>query len=616
MISVAVAPLEVAADAADPSLYESRKRSICIPLDMREFLAFFGALQTGPYVCSMNSFFETMRSSGYSPVVLRRAHPDSAMRADVMLVPSKKGYRLCVVQMGFDGTSRIAPEEDHVKHCFTTPDSFTSDGNVQLRDSWFDFQRQMFAGNLGGDAGNVPMSSRGKVLAQNSVSEVQLDAPDASDGGTATASKVQIFATGDPETRTHWLQQVRIAAHWDGDGKAKSVSAMSTPSVPSVTTVRTYHSCDRMSCLGCASLKLQALCYAAQQCSVVQCVGTVVNQNRPLCNVGLVLKSHADTVLSTSLGAWLIFTETYTSILDNALLGPSEGFGVEWVDDAFFGYVCTAKDMLGQGTAILTSSIGAALVTSEKKVRAMMDEGDISGALKHDISDDAFTAGVTMAMSGINSFMYQLVMLPLYILVAMQKTMVCTAKDVFAVFDETGFVVRVGRGDLQAASSVAAGVCLTEAFSSGLEAMGETDAPQDMADSANDVFKGFGNAAVTIKMEQDETARAKRYLDIVGSKKMGRGAAGGKFADSVRNSVSRGGKKAGTFFSMFKNTKVVKAIGGVFGKLQIKMPVHMIDSVLTYAIGVVSGMQDLVQVRLVGRPCSCACARVFVCVCV
>jgi hypothetical protein len=54
----------------------------------------------------------------------------------------------------------------------------------------------------------------------------------------------------------------------------------------------------------------------------------------------------------------------------------------------------------------------------------------------------------------------------------------------------------------------------------------------------------------------------------------------------------------------------------VFGKLQIKMPVHMIDSVLTYAIGVVSGMQDLVQVRLVGRACSCACACVFVCVCV
>jgi len=30
------------------------------------------------------------------------------------------------------------------------------------------------------------------------------------------------------------------------------------------------------------------------------------------------------------------------------LLGPSEGFGVEWVDDAFFSYVCTAKVCLTQ----------------------------------------------------------------------------------------------------------------------------------------------------------------------------------------------------------------------------------------------------------------------------
>jgi hypothetical protein len=43
------------------------------------------------------------------------------------------------------------------------------------------------------------------------------------------------------------------------------------------------------------------------------------------------------------LGAWLIFTETYTNILDAALLGPSSSMNIEWVDDAFFGYICTAK---------------------------------------------------------------------------------------------------------------------------------------------------------------------------------------------------------------------------------------------------------------------------------
>jgi hypothetical protein len=116
-----------------------------------------------------------------------------------------------------------------------------------------------------------------------------------------------------------------------------------SPSTLVKTTVVTYHSCDRRSCLGCATLKLQALCYAAQQCAVVSCVGTVVNQNRHLCNVGLVLKSYTEGTLSMMLGAWLIFTETYTKLLDAALLGPSDSASIKWVDDAFYSYICSAK---------------------------------------------------------------------------------------------------------------------------------------------------------------------------------------------------------------------------------------------------------------------------------
>jgi hypothetical protein len=44
-----------------------------------------------------------------------------------------------------------------------------------------------------------------------------------------------------------------------------------------------------------------------------------------------------------TLGAWLIFTETYTTILDAALVGGKNRLDIEWIDDAFFGYVCTAK---------------------------------------------------------------------------------------------------------------------------------------------------------------------------------------------------------------------------------------------------------------------------------
>jgi hypothetical protein len=70
-------------------------------------------------------------------------------------------------------------------------------------------------------------------------------------------------------------------------------------------------------------------------------------------------KSYAESTLSMMLGAWLIFTESYAKILDAALLGPNAEVNIEWVDDAFFGYICSAKDTLGQMTSIITSSVGA-----------------------------------------------------------------------------------------------------------------------------------------------------------------------------------------------------------------------------------------------------------------
>ena len=289
------------------------------------------------------------------------------------------------------------------------------------------------------------------------------------------------------------ITQVRIGVHSDSDAsdfqkRKRSVSSTSRHSVESVTTVVTLHACDRRSCLGCGTLKLQALCYAAQQCSVVQCVGTIVNQNRPLCNVGLVLKSYMDGVLAMTLGAWLVFTESYTGILDAALLGPSQNTNIEFVDDAFFGYVCTAKvsttagmnaassywlvdpclsqDLMGQATSILTSTIGAGITTGHRAALMASARSTSSTPGLREISDDAFTASVTMILNGVNAFMFQCALFPLYVLIATQKTIVCTANDVFGIFDATGFTVRVGKPELQKASDVSSGVCMTAFFES------------------------------------------------------------------------------------------------------------------------------------------------------
>jgi hypothetical protein len=153
------------------------------------------------------------------------------------------------------------------------------------------------------------------IVSQNSLTMVDMRALD--------VQKINFFATSSPGANTHWLRQIRIAMHPDDDEvRKRSVSSSSRFSQSVTTTIVTYHRCDRISCLGCKSAKLQALCYASKQCATVKCVGTIVNQNRPLCNIGLVMASYMESSTLMMMGAWSIFTETYGKILDAALIGP------------------------------------------------------------------------------------------------------------------------------------------------------------------------------------------------------------------------------------------------------------------------------------------------------
>lgn len=95
----------------------------------------------------------------------------------------------------------------------------------------------------------------------------------------------------------------------------------------------------------------------------------------------------------------------------------------------------------------------------------------VGAAGLREVSDDAFTASVTMVLSGVNAFMYQAALLPLYFLIATQKTVVCTANDVFGMLDASGFTIRVGKPELQRASDVASGVCLTAFFDAQVRAL-------------------------------------------------------------------------------------------------------------------------------------------------
>lgn len=67
-------------------------------------------------------------------------------------------------------------------------------------------------------------------------------------------------------------------------------------------------------------------------------------------------------------------------------------------------------------------------------------------------------------------------------------------------------------------------------------------------------------------------------------------------APSMGQAGSSSGGKQQTLFERFKSSKTLSKLKGIMGNVNLMGPIHMIDSLITYAIGVVSGMQDMAQV--------------------
>ena len=104
--------------------------------------------------------------------------------------------------------------------------------------------------------------------------------------------------------------------------------------------------------------ELQNLCYAAQQCGVERCAGTLVNMQQPLCNLGNVLvgELHGIRVLLT--GMWTAVTDNIIMIVELTHDRRRE-YEIKWPQDLVLKQSCTAKDTIVSTAASITSIFGA-----------------------------------------------------------------------------------------------------------------------------------------------------------------------------------------------------------------------------------------------------------------
>ena len=247
-----------------------------------------------------------------------------------------------------------------------------------------------------------------------------------------------------PHQSTGWLSELRVSG--------VSASAYASQSIP--VTVQVSQPCSVSSCIYCPDGEVQSLCDAVQECVVVNCIGTPVNMKRVLCQVGQTIADQYRESLALLAGSWGVFVDMYMILMKLSLQTGLTGIDIEWPDDRFFGYVCTLKDNNAHMISVLTSALNSVIQLSHSsQLYIQGGAGDI---------DPNFNALTTVQMTALTSLANQLFMAPIYMLIVSQKILMCRVNGLLAIFDATGFIVRVGKAELEQASSAMVGQCLTQ----------------------------------------------------------------------------------------------------------------------------------------------------------
>lgn len=254
-------------------------------------------------------------------------------------------------------------------------------------------------------------------------------------------------------TGWNWLQRIEYSLN--------SVSTVSSSFLVPIQ-ITPEGRCDEYMCTGCPSLVAQRLCQAYRKCALIRCVGTLVNEIRPLCAIGLTVASFGTETLQLYQGAWVIFSEMLVMIMKLSM-NPGNRLDITWPDDIFMGYICSAKDKNVELFSIATSILNSMIQLIKKPQSPQYRAGN---AISNDVD-----ASNTIQMTNFNAFLAQLTLSPLYSLIVMKQIMFCQLNGALAFLDNTGYSIRVTSEVGYNTSSMVAGACLTlsNAESSGYQ---------------------------------------------------------------------------------------------------------------------------------------------------
>ncbi|KAJ1466247.1 hypothetical protein T484DRAFT_1756794, partial [Baffinella frigidus] len=263
-----------------------------------------------------------------------------------------------------------------------------------------------------------------------------------------STSTFSLLVANHPMKRSMWLSDMRISRK---DGTISTQASMQRTAF-----IELQYACSINNCMGCVG-DVQRMCFVAQQCTIMKCIGTAVNMNRPLCGIGAIIANHMENMVSFMHSTWLILVDIFAQVIElstgYSTAKGSDGLSLVVLEEAFSGQVCETKDIILSSAGFLTSFINVFLNSYTLN----------TGSDPNVIAMNQYTDAVnTMTMTSITFLLGQLGLGLLYPVIAAKKALMCQGTDLFAMLDFTGLKVRIAQADTITATEALAGKCLTE----------------------------------------------------------------------------------------------------------------------------------------------------------
>jgi hypothetical protein len=180
---------------------------------------------------------------------------------------------------------------------------------------------------------------------------------------------VDISLTGRGETMETWLQNVRIVLPKD---EAATV-AVST-SFATSQKVELVVNCSVSTCVGCQGsgpreADIQHKCFAAATCAIGRCVGSTVNMNRPLCQIGAMVATQADEYRMLLVAFWTFFANNVIFVVELSA-NRRQKYEIAWPAEIKQMYTCQMKDNNIQFWSLFGAMINNVITAGTRKKRS------------------------------------------------------------------------------------------------------------------------------------------------------------------------------------------------------------------------------------------------------